>query len=286
MNATSRTPSRRGLCAVYIASALIVGAIAVGLRLSVPEEVTGYVTNGLMLPAFRYGLLFPLIACGVILSGECRPIALIANLSILTSALWFGLQRAETIVLLYEPLVELIIGYPVLTTAMGMTTGGALLLPLRARKWFVPFVCAICGLCVGLFIIVESPADYYDGWFLWAAGLGCMAVVVVSMAFSDGARRIYAGSGLAVAGRIFGSWLIAASLMLAALAIVPERSLDYEMMSIESPDGIDSSPQPDAQRIFDATDVPPAQERKIGDVVNTPNGETFLWTGQGWDPVD
>jgi len=232
-------PSRRGLYAVYLAAAICVCGIAVGLRLSVPEEVADYVSKGFLLPFFRYGLLFALIACGVVLSGESRPIALIANLAVLVSALWFGLHRAETIVLSYEALVELILRYPVLVTAMGMITGGALLFPLRLRRWLAPFVSAGCGLGLGLFIILESPLDYYYGWFSSAGGLGGLAVIIASIALANGARRICASASLAVAERIFASWLIAASLLLAALAIVPQRSFESEPMSTPIPDRIE-----------------------------------------------
>jgi len=212
---------------------------AVGLRLSVPEEIANYVSNGLMLPAFRYGLLFALIACGVILSGERHPIVLVVHLTVLASALWFGLQQAEPIVASYEPLAELIVRYPVLTTVMGMTTGGALLLPHRVRRWFAPFVSASCCLCLGLFTILESPVDFNYGWFATAGGLGGIAVVVASIALAAGARRLFARSWLAIAGRIFGSWLIAASLLLAALAIMAKRPLEPALMPTAIPDGIE-----------------------------------------------
>lgn len=243
MNASPANPSRRDLEAVCIAAAIIVVSIAVGLRLSVPEEIADYVGNGLMLPAFRYGLLFPLIACGFILSGE-RTVALVANLAVLASALWFGLQRAEPIVISHEQLAGLIVRYPVLTAAMGVTSGGALLLPIRARQWLVPVVSASCGLCLGLSIILESPGDYYSGWFSSAGGLGGMAVVIASIAVAGSAQRIGSGSWLAVAGRILGSWLIAASLMLAALAIVPKRPLESAPMPTAIPDDVDLMRQP------------------------------------------
>lgn len=237
-------PSRRGLRAVYVAAAILLCCIAVGLRLSIPEGIEDYVSSGFTIPAFRYGLLFALIACGVVLSGEHRPIALAAHLAVFASALWFGLQRVEPIILAYDPLAELIVGYPILATAMGLTTGGTLLLPLKARRWLMPFVSASCGLGLGVSMILESPIDYYSGWFSWAGGLSGMAVVIASIALTDGTQLICPGPWLIIAGRILGSWLIAASLMLVALAIVQERSPESAPTRIEIPNDIDLPRQP------------------------------------------
>jgi len=285
VNSSPANTSRRGLYAVYLTAVIGICSCAAGLRLTVPEEISGYVSNGFMLPVFRYGLLCMLIACGVVLTSARDFLGLFASLAIFTSTLWLAIQLAEPVVLFYEPLAELITTHPVLIPTMGITTGGTLLLPLRARRWFNPFVSTICGLAVGLFITLESPGTYDSDWFSSASALGCMTVVIASTAMSDIARRFFDDSWLRVAGRIFGSWLIAASLMLGAITIVPERSLESELMSTESPDGNDLTQQPNVQRIFNATNLPPAQERQVGDVMNTPNGETFIWTGQGWDSV-
>lgn len=232
-------PAGRVRYTVYVAAATIVCGITLGLSLSVPEEVAHYVSNGLMLPAFRYGLLFTMIACGMVLSGERSPLALAAHLAILASAVWFGLHGAEAIVVSYEALAELIVLYPVLTTAMGVITGAALLVPVRARRWLVPFVSAGCGLGLGLFVILESPFDYYSDWFSSSGGLGGMAVVIASSALADVVKRAFDGSWFPVAERIVGSWLIAASVMLAALAVVAKRPLDFPPMPTISPDDID-----------------------------------------------
>ncbi|WP_419913697.1 hypothetical protein [Hoeflea sp.] len=201
-------------------------SVAVFLRLSVPEEVTDYVGNGLMLPAYRYSLLFALIGCGIMLSGEQRPIALVGNLAVLAATLWFALQWAEPIILPFRALAELIVRYPVVASAMGMGAGIALLFPLQTRRWLTPFVCAISGFCLGLFIILESPFDYYYYWFSTAGGLSGMAVIIVSIALANGARQLVAGATFAIAERIFGSWLIAASLLLTALTVMPQRSAE------------------------------------------------------------
>ena len=226
MNLASVDHSQRNLYAVYLAVALIAGGIAVGLQASVPEEIADYVSNGFTLPVFRYGLLFPLIACGVILSGERQPIALVVHLGIFVSAIWLGIEWAGPIVYWQVPWGGLIAKYPVLTTVMGLVTGGALLLPLRARRWLVPVVSASCGLGLGLSIDMESPGDYYPGWFSSAGGLGGIAIVIASSALAGGAQRIDSGSWFVVGGRILGSWLIAASLMLGALALVPTRPIE------------------------------------------------------------
>ncbi|MBX2805418.1 MAG: hypothetical protein KTR19_05575 [Hyphomicrobiales bacterium] len=216
------TRSRRGLYAVYIIAAIIVCSLAAGLWLSVPEDIADYVNNGLMLPVFRYGLLFALIAYGVILSGERNPVLLVANFAVFASTLWFGLQRAEYIVVTYESFVDLIIRFPVVTTAMGMIAGIALLFPVRARRWLLPIVSACYGLGLGLFVLLESPLDYYYDWFAFSGGLSGMAVIIASIALANGVQQICTRSSFAIAERIFGSWLIAASLLLAALAIAPQ----------------------------------------------------------------
>lgn len=229
-------PSQHSLNRIYIAAAAIVCIAAVTMRLTVPEGLELYVNNGLTLPAFRYGLLFALIACGMILSDESRPLALAANLAVFVAALWFGHQRAEAIILSSVTVTELVLGYPVVTSTMGMITGATLLLPLGARRWLVPFVCAICGFGFGLFIIMESPFDYFYRWFSVSAALGGMAVVIASIALTSSVRRIIAGSSLAIAERIFGSWLIAASLLLAALAFFPQPAVEPDPMSTVFPD--------------------------------------------------
>lgn len=244
MTPSSASPSHRGLNAVCFAAAILVCGIAAGLHLSVPDEIADYVSNGLVLPAYRYGLLAILIACGLILSSERHPIALAAHLVVFALAIGFGLRWVEPLVLSHEPLAEFIVGNPVLTTAMGMITGIALILPLRARWWCVPFVSASCGIGLGLFMVLESPFDYNAGWYSLAGGLGGLAVVVVSIALADCARRMIAGSWLPVAERIIGSWLIAASLMLAALAVVTDGSLEIAPLLTEDPDSIGYQRQP------------------------------------------
>ena len=259
------TTLQRGRYVVYVTTGILLCGGAVALVLSVPNVVSSYISNGLLLPVFRYGLLFSLIACGIVLSSEHRPFALVANLALFALALWFGVQQAGALVLLYEPLTALIVTYPVLTPAMGLTAGAALLLPLNMRRWLAPIVCAICGASAGLFILLESPPvnTHFNGWFASAAGCGCMVVLVASLALSDGVRQFSSGSWSAISVRIFASWLIAASLMLAALAIIPKQP-----------------------RILDATNLPPIQERRPGDIVKTPNGTSFYWTSRGWRLVD
>ncbi len=237
-------PLNRGLGIVYIAAATVICGISIGLRLSVPIEVAHYVDNGLTLPIFRYGLLFALIACGVVLSGERRPIALISHLAVLVTAVCFGLQKVEAIVVTYQPLLQLIIGYPVVTMAMGMTTGCALLVPPRIRIWLFPIVAAYCGLGLGVFVVLESPLDTYYGWFSLAGGIGGVAVVIASIAVTDGARRVFTKSSFAVTERILGSWLVAASLLLAALTIALQRPLDSEQLPAAGPNNVDVSQRP------------------------------------------
>ncbi len=236
MNSVAADHRQGGLYAVYATAALIVCGVAVGLRLTVPENVADYVTNGLMLPVFRYGLLLSLIACGIALSGGGHPIALAAHLAILAAATWFGLHQAESIVLEYEALAELIGGYPVLAAAMCVAAGSALLVPSSARKWLLPLVSAICGVGLGLTVILYSPLDYHAEWFFWAGGTGGLAVVLGSIVLAGGVWRVCAGSWLTVAERILGSWLIAASLMLAALTFQPQRPLETEPVPQTTPD--------------------------------------------------
>lgn len=252
---------RRGRNIVYIAAAIVLLGSLVALYLMVPDVVSGYVSNGLTLPVYRYGLLFPLIACGLVLSYEHRPILVLAGIVLLALTLWFGVQQLGKFVLLYEPLAALVVTKPVLTPAMGMATGAALLVPTRTRRWLVPVVCAICGLAAGLFILLESPPVYvyYNGWFAGAAAISCICVVITATVLSDFGGRILSGSQFVIAERICASWLIAASVMLAALAIIPKRN-----------------------RVLDPTNLPPVQQRQIGDIVKTPDGTKFLWTGQGW----
>lgn len=234
-------PSQRGLYIVYNAVALIVWSIGIGLVLSVPLVVEDYVKNGLLLPAFRYGLLFPLIACGIILSAEYRPFVLISHLAVLILAVWFGLEIAVDIILLYEPLVELMVNYPVLTTGLAMAMGGALLLPLRSRRWITPLVSFVCGLGLGLFVILESPFDDHYRWFTWAGGLGGLVVIIVSIPLGHGARQICSDQVMTIVERIFGSWLIAAGALLAALAILPQPPFLFEPLPAEIPEDVDVS---------------------------------------------
>ena len=230
--------SRLDIHAVCFAAAIILGSIAVGMRLTVPEEIADYVSNGLLLPAYTYSLLFPLIACGFVLAGE-RPSVLVSSLAVLVSTLWFALQQMETMIFSDKQLALLILGYPVLATTMGLTAGSALLLPLRTRRWLVPVVCASCGLGLGHSIVLESPGDYHSSWFSSAGALGGMIVVFTSIALAGAVERIGAGSWLVVASRILGSWLIAASLMLAAIAFLSKPSSETLPMPTTSPDGIE-----------------------------------------------
>lgn len=222
---------QRGYYAVCFAAAFIVCGVAISLRMSVPIELADYVDNGLMLSLFRYGLLFALIAYGVVLSGEDRPVTLVIHLSVFTLGVWVGLEWVEPIVLSYPSLTDVIIRYPVLATAMSMITGICLLLPLRARTWLIPLVSAVSGTGLGMFILLESPFDYFYAWFSFSAGLGAIAVVITSTVLFSIARRFFSSTTFTIAERIVGSWLIAASLLLAALAIVPEPAAQLEPLS-------------------------------------------------------
>lgn len=218
MNPVSPQNAHIGLYITYIAAILSVFAMAVGLQLMVPVEVVDYVSNGIVLPVFRYGLLLSLIACGIALSGTRSAWALAGHLVILAFATWFGLQRAEAIVLSYKALADIVAGYPVLTATMSMLAGSVLLLPLSARKWLLPILSAVCGLGLGLSVVLESPYDGYAHWFSWAGGVGGLAIVLSSIILTNALRQFCAGTWLIIAERILGSWLIAASLMLAVLS--------------------------------------------------------------------
>ncbi len=250
MNAQAAGRRQGGLYAVYAASAVIVCGIAAGLHLTVPEVVGDYVTNGLTFPVFRYGLLLSLIACGIALSGGRHPLAVAANLAILAAATWFGLHQAEAIVLEYEALAELIGGYPVVAATMSVAAGSALLLPPSARKWFLPVLSVICGVGLGLTVILYSPLDYFAEWFFWAGGTGGLAVVLASIVLADGVWKNFAGSWLTIAERILGSWLIAASLMLTALAFLTPLPLEDESLPPETPEETDSLQPSSCNRWF------------------------------------
>ncbi len=219
MNPFSAQHAQVGVHVVYIGAILIIFAGAVSLQLLVPIEVVDYVSNGITLPVFRYGLLLSLIACGIALSGRNRPLALVLHLVTLTAATWFGLHWAEPIVLSHKRLSEIIAGYPVLAAAMSMTAGSALLVPFSARKLLLPILSLVGGLGLGLSVILESPYDGDAHWFSWAGGIGGLAIVLSSIILTDAVRQFCAGSWLTIAERILGSWLIAASLMLAALSL-------------------------------------------------------------------
>lgn len=230
--------------AICLAAAVVVGCLALELRISVPEEITDYVSNGFMLPAYRYGLLFPLAASGIALSGE-RPAVLAVGFAVFSLALWFGLQSAEFVIYQYsEELTALLARRPLIATTMGMTAGVALVIPQYARQWFVPIVTACCGYGLGLSIIVESPVDYLSGWFSSASALGGMSMLIASIVLARALQQLCSRSVSAIAVRILGSWLIAASIMLAALAFVPMRQLDPTQEATPTNEDIDPSREP------------------------------------------
>ena len=231
MSVSSVYHPRTGIYVVQTIAILCLFVGAVSLQLMVPVQVVDYVSNGIALPVFRYGLLLSLIASGIALSGPRRPIVLAIHLSVLALATWFGLAWAEAIVLSYKPFADFVAGYPVVTAAMSMTAGVLLLCPLRTRKWILPFLSGICGTGLGLSVILESPYDGYTHWFSWAGGIGGLAIVLASIILADIVRQFYAGSWLTIAERILGSWLIAASLMLAAL---PFQQRPIEIPSLPS----------------------------------------------------
>lgn len=226
----------------YVATCIVMVGL-VGVTLSAPKEVADYVPNGFILPATRYSLLFPLIACGLVLYGD-RPSATAACLAVFVSTLWFGVEQADAIFLSTDPFALLFLKYPIGPTVMGLTAGSALLLPQWARHWFVPVVCAICGLGLGLAIGMEGPGGDFSPWFSSAAGLGAMFVIIASMALASGARWVGASSYLLIAGRILGSWLIAASLMLAALAFFPKPPIEPPTPQPEVTEGVSRPSKP------------------------------------------
>ncbi|MEL6361260.1 MAG: hypothetical protein AAFR21_09240 [Pseudomonadota bacterium] len=223
--------------AVCLAAAILIGCIAIGMRLMAPAVGAGYVSNGFMLPASRYSLILPLIACGFVFSGD-RPVALGASLTAFVSTLWLALCYTETLFISLDGLIAYTLGSPFVTTSMALAAGSALLLPPAARQWLAPLVGAICGSGLGLSIGPESPGDDYSGWFLAAGGLGGMGIVIASIAMARTIRQIGNDPLLTIIGRILGSWLIAASLMLAALALVPKRPINLSPLPAAFPDSI------------------------------------------------
>lgn len=226
MNLFPASHPRAGLYAVYLVALLTVFGLAIGLQLAAPFDVVDYVSTGFTLPVFRYGLLLSLIACGVAISTGANPGSLAVHLAILAVTTCFALVWAEPIVLSFKTLTDIIARAPVVAAAMSMAAGSALLLSFSARQWLRPCVSAICGIGLGVSVILESPYDYYANWFAWAGGAGGLAIVVASIILTDHVRLSFHGSKLIIAERILGSWLVAASLMLAALSFLPPRPVE------------------------------------------------------------
>lgn len=221
----------KNLDAVGLVAAILVCGVAIGLNLLEPAAITGYVSNGFVVPIFRYSLLLPLLACGLLLSAP-PAVTIIVSLLLFVTPLWLALQWGEQLVFGSGWFAALILAHPVLATAMGVTAGGALLLPTQLQSRFTPAATALCGASLGLSLAIESPGDDASAWFLSAGGLGGLAMVLLAFAFTRAIRRIGADLWLPIAKRILGSWLIAASLMLSALAVAPKPTQPLPMPTL------------------------------------------------------
>lgn len=219
MTASHRVPE---FVCLFAAIALAVAALYV--RLSVPTEIENYVSTGFLLPASDYSLLLPLLACGFVFASQ-GTMLLIVSIVFLILSLMVGLQLSEVLIAPTTPLVVIALFYPLITIVVGIALGGVLLLPRPANGWFGIIAAIFCGLGLGLTIGLKSPGDNGTSWFLASGALGGLAVVLGALALGHAAQHFATDNVLEIVGRILGSWLIAANLMLAAVTLTSERSV-------------------------------------------------------------
>ncbi len=224
---------------IDVAFVAVLAVAALVLVVTVPPELASSIPQGLVYPALRYGTLLPLVAFGLALaqmSAGQRALSLIA----LAIALGAASHETDAFLYAHSDLLSFVVRFPVVEALLGALAGISLLMPARVTRWYVPLAAIPAGVALGAIITLSGVGDISTAWFAASADIGALAIVLIAatLGATAGEQR------LVIPGKILGSWLLAASCMLGALAAasrpppLPTPSL-YRL----SPD-IDMSRQP------------------------------------------
>lgn len=227
------TPPRSIRGVRWIGPGLLVAGIA-GLAASFldPRTTPSSFEFGLLYTVTRHNQALPLLAAGFALAGLPRRLCIISvaifALGIASGSFisdWMGTAVAKNVwlasyVLLIDPISCVVAGV-------------ALAAPRKLANLLTPPAVLIIGASLGLVVDLGEP-DFSRLAFAAGAVLAGLWLVIAPLL----TWRSFERPWLAIAARIFGSWLIAIGAMLAAAQLIPPR-LSPEEAGFEDP-----QPQP------------------------------------------
>lgn len=201
-------------------TSLATALLVVGLMtwVAAPEALSFHVRSGLSLFVWSYGLGIPVVALGLAMA-EAEGAALAFALAAFIVPLVMAVEYSEGFLLAHQNLLALTLKGPVAEAILSAAAGLALLSPGWLRPRALILAAALQGLMLGVAIGLYSPGDEIAHWFTRSAAFAAITAVVCCLAV----LRVARGPWWTIARPILGSWLVAASVLLAALPFVPKK---------------------------------------------------------------
>ena len=188
------------------------GALLV-IVLALPASDRHDVEAGFFYAALRFDQSLPLVGLGFLLA-PAAPREIAAYSMLLVAGLGLGGIAADRLAAAIEADFTMIRYVFLVGPTYCVVTGLALLAPAALRTWTVPAAAmsagAVLGLGIGGGYLGLADAEFAAGVLL----AGACAVVLPLLLL-----RRFAGAWHGIAGRIFGSWLVAIGLMVGALEL-------------------------------------------------------------------
>jgi hypothetical protein len=199
-----------------VLTAGIVALLAAALH---PLPDRGSFEFGLLYTLTRYEQSLPLAGLGLALA-QMRLRPLLLNGALFIAAVPLGGLAANAIVAALATGADLFVYLRLLPAACSATTGLVLVVPGPMRAFLLPVAASASGITLGLLINMSDPTVEESAFALGAIACGIWLVAAPLLLW-----RRFARPAFLIAGRIFGSWLIAVGLMLGALHLIPQREI-------------------------------------------------------------
>lgn len=205
----------------WIAAAALLAGLAVILIAAAKLEPDRYILElGLLYVATRFEQALPLVGLGFALGGvRGRPAA--ASAAIFALAVPLGGLVANNIAAAIAGGVDLVPTLALFAPAVCVVTGAALAVPRRLRALLLPVAALMSGVVLGMLVNLSDPTREETVFALGAVAGGVWLVAAPWLI-----RRQLEQAWLEIAGRIFGSWLVAIGVLLGALHLIPPRQFE------------------------------------------------------------
>lgn len=185
----------------------------IGVLIALPSAQHTSLQSGLLDALLRFDRSLPLVGLGLALAPVSRR-EIGASAAFLLVGLGLGAVLGAWIAALIEADFTLFSYLFMLGPLQCLAVGGALVVPPSLRAVTLPPASLACGVALGIGALADVPGGFRAEYSV-GAGIAALALVLVPLLLLRDLRW----SGLAVATRIAGSWLIAIGLMLLALEI-------------------------------------------------------------------